>query len=75
VDEPTVVEGLRVEESPAGEGRRRVTVRWSDGSSGQALSYFADELLLSEGDMVGRTACELRALHFARDREHLQRDD
>jgi hypothetical protein len=75
VDEPTVVEVLRVEEPPAGEGRRRVTVRWSDGSAGQALSSFADEVLVSEGDMVGKTAAELRALHFARDREHLQRDD
>ena len=35
----------------------------------------ADEILISEGDMVGRTAAELRALHFARDRQYLQRGD
>jgi hypothetical protein len=73
--DPTVVEVLRVEEPAPGEGRRHVVVRWSDGSTGRALSYFADEILVSEGDMVGKTAAELRALHFARDREYLQRDD
>ena len=75
MNDPTVVEVLRVEEPAPGEGRRHVVVRWSDGSSGRALSYFADEILISEGDMVGRTAAELRALHFARDREYLQRGD
>ena len=50
-------------------------MRWSDGSTGRALSYFADEILVSEGDMIGKTAVELRALHFARDRDYLQRDD
>jgi hypothetical protein len=50
VGEPTVVEVLRVEEPAAGEGRRRVMVRWSDGSTGHALSYFPDEILVSEGD-------------------------
>jgi hypothetical protein len=75
VGESTVVEVLRVEEPVDGEGRRRVVVRWSDGASGIALSYFADEVLLSEGDMVGKTAAELRALHFARDRRYLQGGD
>jgi hypothetical protein len=73
--DPTVVEVLRVEEPAPGEGRRHVVVRWSDGSTGRALSYFADEILVSEGDMVGKTAAELRALQCARDREYLQRDD
>jgi hypothetical protein len=73
--EPTVVEVVRIEEADRGAGRRHVVVRWSDGSTGRALSYFADEILVSEGDMVGKTAAELRALHFARDREYLRRDD
>lgn len=73
--DPTVVEVVRVEEPTPGEGRRHVVVRWSDGSTGRALSYFADEILVSEGDMIGKTAAELRALHFARDREYLQSDD
>ena len=47
MNDPTVVEVLRVEE-PARAGRRHVVVRWSDGSSGRALSYFADEILISE---------------------------
>ena len=36
--DPTVVEVLRVEEPATGEGRRHVVVRWSDGSTGRALS-------------------------------------
>jgi hypothetical protein len=60
VADPTVVEVLRVEEPTPGEGRRHVVVRWSDGSTGRALSYFANEILVSEGDMVGRRppSCE-----------------
>jgi hypothetical protein len=73
--DPTVVEVVRVEEPTPGEGRRHVVVRWSDGSTARALSYFADEILVSEGDMIGKTAAELHELHFARDREYLQRDD
>ena len=73
--DPTVAEVLRIDEPALGEGRRHVIVRWSDGSTGRALSYFADEILISEGDMVGKTATELRALHFARDREYLRRGD
>jgi hypothetical protein len=71
----TVVQVLRVEEPTPGEGRRHLVVRWSDGSASRALSYFADEILISEGDLVGKTAAELRALHFARDRDYLQRSD
>lgn len=50
-------------------------VRWSDGTSGPAVAYFSDEVLMSEGDLVGKTAAEIRALHFARDREYLEPDD
>jgi len=75
VAEPTVVEVLRIEEPAPGEGPRRVIVRWSDGTIGRALSYFADEVLVTEGDMVAKTASELRGLHFTRDREYLQHDD
>jgi hypothetical protein len=35
----------------------------------------ADEVRVSEGDLIGKTSSELRHLHFARDREYLQRDD
>jgi len=70
-----VIEVVRIEEPGGGEGRRHVVVRWSDGNVGRALSYFADEILVSEGDMVGKTAAQLRALHFARDRDYLQSED
>jgi hypothetical protein len=30
-----------------------VIVPWSDGSRGQALAYFADEILVSEDDISG----------------------
>ena len=75
VPELTVVEVVEIQEPAPGDGRRRVIVRWSDGSVGYGVSYYGDEILMSEGDMVGKTASELRALHFARDREHLRRDD
>lgn len=44
-------------------------------SIGPALAYFADEVVVSEGDMVGKSATELRTLHFLRDRDYLQRED
>ena len=48
---PTVVEVVRFEELPLGSrGSRRAVVRWSDGTEGEALSWFADEILVCEGD-------------------------
>jgi len=48
---PTVVEVLRFEDLPLGSGgSRRVVVRWSDGTEGEALSWYADEVLVCEGD-------------------------
>jgi hypothetical protein len=70
---PTVVEVVRFEDLPLGSrGSRRAIVRWSDGSEGEALSWYADEILISEGDPVGKTREQLRALHFRRDRDWLQ---
>jgi hypothetical protein len=70
---PAVVEVLRFEELPLGSrGSRRAVVRWSDGSEGEALSWFADEILVCEGDLIGKTRGQLRALHFRRDRDWLQ---
>jgi hypothetical protein len=53
-------------------GQSAVRVRWSDGTEGVALRYYRDEILISEGDLVGKTQDEIRALHFRRDREWLQ---
>jgi hypothetical protein len=70
---PTVVEVMRFEDLPLGSrGSRRAIVRWSDGSEGEALSWYADEILICEGDLIGATREQLRALHFRRDRDWLQ---
>jgi hypothetical protein len=53
-DSPTVVEVLRFEDLPLGStGSRRAVVRWSDGSEGEAIRFYADEIL-SPVDHVGR---------------------
>jgi hypothetical protein len=49
-----------------------VLVRWSDGSVGEALRWYSDEIQICEGDVLGKTAAELRSLHFRRDRDYLQ---
>jgi hypothetical protein len=70
---PTIVEVLRFEDLPLGSrGSRRAVVRWSDGTEGEALTWYADEILLSEADLIGRTREHLRSLHFRRDRNWLQ---
>jgi hypothetical protein len=70
---PTVVAVLRFESLPVDErGSRRAVVRWSDGSTGEALRWYEDEILITEGDLINKTAAELRTLHFRRDREFLQ---
>jgi hypothetical protein len=75
-DEPTVVDARFESVSPGSvRGSRRVIVHWSDGTEGVGLEWFDDEILVTEGDVIGRTAAQLRALKFHRDREHLQRDD
>ena len=52
--EPIVEEVLRFEDLPLGSsGTRRAIVRWSDGSEGAALTWYADEIL-SPVDHVGR---------------------
>ena len=71
--EPIVEEVLRFENLPLGSvGSRRAIVRWSDGSEGVAVAWYADETLVSEGDLIGKTQAEVRSLHFRRDRDWLQ---
>lgn len=70
-----VSEVLAVEPLPLGaNGSRRAIVRWSDGTSGEALRWFDDEVLFCEGDLLGKTEAELRSLHFKRDRDYLRSD-
>jgi hypothetical protein len=71
--EPIVVEVLRFENLPLKDaGRRHAVVRWSDGTESPALAWYPDEILICEGDLIGKTRTELRSLHFRRDRDWLQ---
>ncbi len=73
--ERTVVEVTAVEAVPVDEpGSRRALVRWSDGSIGEALRWYDDEVLFCEGDLIGKTQAQLRTLHFSRDRDYLRSD-
>jgi hypothetical protein len=49
-------------------------VRWSDESQGEALRWFDDGILFSSGDLLGKTAAQIRSLHFKRDRDYLRSD-
>jgi hypothetical protein len=70
---PTVVEVLRFEDLPLGSGAsRRAVVRWSDGTEGEAVRFYSDEVLVCEGDLIDKTQDEIRSLHFRRDRDWLQ---
>jgi hypothetical protein len=72
----TVDEVIAFEPIPLGRrGSRRAIVRWSDGTIGEALRWYDDEILICEGDLLGKDAATLRALIFDRDRKYLQRDD
>ena len=70
---PTVVEVLRFDDLPLGSmATRRAVVRWSDGSEGEAIRFYGDEVLICEGDLIDKTREEIRSLHFRRDRDWLQ---
>lgn len=70
---PVVDEVLRFEDLPVGShGTRRAVVRWSDGTEGEGLKWFADEIMICEGDLIGKTRDQLLSLHFRRDRDWLQ---
>ena len=71
--EPIVEEVLRFEDLPLGSaGTRHAVVRWSDGTEGAAMTWYSDEILVCEGDLVGKTRVEIRSLHFRRDRDWLR---
>ena len=71
--EPIVEEVLRFEDLPLGAaGTRHAVVRWSDGTEGAAMTWYSDEILVCEGDLVGKTRAEIRSLQFRRDRDWLQ---
>lgn len=75
VSEPVVLQLVSIETLPLGAtGSRRAIVKWSDGTVGEALRWYDDEVLFSEGDLLGKTRAHLYSLHFNRDREYLQSD-
>jgi hypothetical protein len=53
-------------------GPRTATVRWSDGTTSDAIRFYPDEILISEGDLIGKTQEQIRSLHHRRDRDWLQ---
>ncbi|MGA2014432.1 MAG: hypothetical protein ABSH51_28440 [Solirubrobacteraceae bacterium] len=68
-----VEEVLRFDDLPVGSmASRRAVVCWSDGTETEALRWYADEVLVCEGDLIGRTREQIRSLHFRRDRDWLQ---
>ena len=72
-ERPVVEEVLRFEDLPPGAlASRRAIVRWSDGTWGEAARWYADEVLICEGDLIGKTREQIRSLHFRRDRDWLQ---
>jgi hypothetical protein len=53
---PVVEEVLRFEDLPVGSSATRcAVVRWSDGTESQALAWYGDEILICEGDLIGKT--------------------
>jgi hypothetical protein len=72
-NDPIVEEVLRFEDLPPGSlGSRRAIVRWSDGTVGEGITFYDDEILFCEGDLLGRTREQIRSLHFRRDRDWLE---
>ena len=59
-DDPIVDEVVRCEDLPPGSlAGRRMIVRWSDGTEGEAVRFYQDEVLFSEGDH-GSSGCHGR---------------
>jgi hypothetical protein len=60
-DQSQGVEVLRLEDLPGDELlTRRAVVRWSDGTEGECLRWYSDEILICEGDLIGKTREQLR---------------
>jgi hypothetical protein len=75
VSEPVITRVVAVEDLPPGScATRRPIAEWSDGTKSEALAWFRDEWLVTEGDLLGLTRDEVRALAHRRDRDWL-RDD
>jgi hypothetical protein len=70
--EPVVADVIRFETLPIdSNGSRRALVRGSDGTEGEACRWYDDEILICEGDLMGKTQAEIRHKHFRRDHDYL----
>ena len=75
MSEPVVTRVVAVENLPLGSpASRRLVAAWSDGTESEALEWFSDDWLVSEGDIVGLTRDQIRSLAHRRDVQSL-RDD
>jgi hypothetical protein len=75
MSDPVITRVVAIEELPPGSrATRRLIAEWSDGSQSEALAWFSDEWLVSEGDLIGLTRHEVRALAHRRDRQWLGDD-
>ena len=54
-------------------GPRRSSPTWGRREAeSDALTWYADVILICEGDLIGKTRQQLRSVHFRRDRDWLQ---
>lgn len=75
VSEPVITRVVAVEDLPPGSrATRRLIAEWSDGSQSEALAWFSDEWLVSEGNLIGLTRDQVRALAHRRDHQWLLDD-
>jgi hypothetical protein len=75
VSDPVITRVVAIEAPPPGSpATRRLIAEWSDGTQAEALAWFSDEWLVSEGDLIGLTRDQVRALAHRRDREWLGDD-
>ena len=66
-DDPVVVEVVAFEDLPFGVlGSRRAMARWSDGSVSEAVRWCPSELLICEGDLIGKTRAQIHSVHVGR---------
>jgi hypothetical protein len=67
-----VCEVIAVEDLPPGlPASRRLIARFSDGSVGEALRWYAEDCMVSEGDVIGKTRAEIASLAHTRDARYL----
>jgi len=63
---PTVEKVLRCEDLPLGSlAGRRLVVRWSDGSEGEVLRWYDQEVVVAERELIGKTRAAIRSLDFS----------